>query len=65
MAPAVVQAYMDRMVSPAYPGTIDGYGFLTWLNVRAHFPKPFFTTSDTAMCDMLGADCCYMSDRPT
>ena len=39
MAPAVVQAYMDRMVSPAYPGTIDGYGLLTWLNTGELFAR--------------------------
>ena len=31
-------AYMDEMLQPAYPGTIDGYGFLTWLNTDMRAP---------------------------
>ena len=32
--------YFDQILEPAYPGVIDGYGFLTWLNTDMRKPDP-------------------------
>lgn len=30
--------FLDQMLQPAYPGKVDGYGFLTWLNTDVRTP---------------------------
>ena len=32
--------FYDAMLEPAFPGVIDGYGFLTWLNTDMSKPIP-------------------------
>ena len=55
----VQEKFMEEMVQPAYPGVIDGYGFLTWLNTdmtettpvkRSHCCGPRWNVRDTPTC---------------
>lgn len=39
---------MEAMVSPAYPGEIDGYGLLTWLNTD--MTTPYASGKDPSHC---------------
>lgn len=61
--------YFHQMLQPAYPGVVDGYGFLTWLNVdqskqtstgkpRSHCCGPRFG-GNKKVCTKNGTQCAW------
>jgi CubicO group peptidase (beta-lactamase class C family) len=53
--------YMEQMIKPAYPGQLDGYGLLTWLNTD--MTKPFADGTKPSHCcaprwNVRGEDSC-------